>query len=526
MTGRPAAETTDFGPVPGLMQQRLDALVGAGHAYTTSTNGLFDVFLAALPSALRQQYTCSCCRKFVERHGGLATIDVQGQHVSAIWSGDEPTVSEALAPALRAMADMVRRAEITGVFVTTSAVLGTPEAGGWSHFSVKASRVHEGRLTADQVMAEKREEFLMLERGLEEFPLAVVRQAHALLSSGNLYRSEKCLGVAKWLLELHQAREAASKRYRANITWAAVAGAPPGFCHVRGGMIGTLLEDVQAKLPFASIKARFDAKMNPTQYLRPSAPPSAGNIAQAEKIVAELRSAGALARRFAKLEEIDALWRPEPRKEAAKPGGVFGHLRSSAAEAKGIEQPDVTMTWDKLSRTVLPEAAKIEYYVPAGSASYAAIVTAVNPEAPPILQWDRPDRRNPASWYVYVNGSPPANWNLEARRWHPVTAVCLRPSLWFGATLPNQGRAAVFVLDGCRDTTHTSGGGFFPESLRADYHGIRRTMEAFANAATIEGRDEATACGISLQEGVKWDFRCRVTSKAGVATTYRLDRWD
>jgi len=42
------------------------------------------------------------------------------------------------------------------------------------------------------------------------------------------------------------------------------------------------------------------------------------------------------------------------------------------------------------------------------------LVTAKHPEAPPILQWDSPDKRNPVSLYVYVNGSATADWNLRA----------------------------------------------------------------------------------------------------------------
>ncbi len=56
------------------------------------------------------------------------------------------------------------------------------------------------------------------------------------------------------------------------------------------------------------------------------------------------------------------------------------------------------MTWEKFARTVLPDAETIELYVPAEAAPYVAMVTAANPQAPPILQWDRAERRNPVSW--------------------------------------------------------------------------------------------------------------------------------
>ena len=42
-----------------------------------------------------------------------------------------------------------------------------------------------------------------------EFPIDVVQQAHALLTNGQFSRYEKCIGVAKWLLDLHSARAAA-----------------------------------------------------------------------------------------------------------------------------------------------------------------------------------------------------------------------------------------------------------------------------------------------------------------------------
>lgn len=526
-------------------QQRLAArLEQHTHLFTTDVEDLYDRFLDALPEERRQQYRCSACRTFVTRCGGLVVIDAQGVATSALWGEpkDGAFVDE-LAAGVRAMAAAVAKARVRGVFLTKHAVLGKPEAGGWQHFFVdlagRRGVLHEGRLTAGQGMAAKREEREMLERGLAEFPLEVVRQAHTLLSTGALYRSEKCIGVAKWLLELHEARHARSnEREREAVTWRAVAGAPAGFCHVRSGMIGTLLEDIVAGLPLADIKARFDAKMHPLQYMRPTAAPSAGQIAEAEKLVAELGIASALRRRFARVQEVDAVWRPaaasaEPAEPAeGKPAGVFAHLRPKAKAGPAVEMPTVTMTWDKLARTVLPTAVRLECFAPTGHASYGALVTAADADALPIIKWDRPERRNPVSWYVYVNGSPASDWDLEAGQWHEVTAVTLRPSMWYGAPLLNEGRGLVLVLRGCRDMKKVrdpkeTGGAFFPEQLKSELHGVRKTLEAFAKAAVIEGAEEASACGLVLQEGGAWkDVKVRATDRAGQVVTYVLDRWD
>jgi hypothetical protein len=288
------------------------------------------------------------------------------------------------------------------------------------------------------------------------------------------------------------------------------------------------LEDIETGLSFDGIKRRFDEKMHPLQYLRPTAPPSAGNIAQTEKLVAQLETAGALARRFARLDEVDALWRPEHLKREPTRDGVFGHLRTAVPHRQTHQVlPPVTMTWVKFRNSVLPNAASIEYYVHHGVASYTAIVTAVNADAPPLLQWDRPERRNPASWYLYHGGSRPGRWNLRSGEWAKVNAFTLRPCQWYGNEVTKEDNAVLAVLNDARDTDHRHGGGFFPENLRSEYHGVRKTLEAYAQAATIEGREQASACGIMLQGGVNWvGMMFRVTSTTGTVATYNLDRWD
>jgi hypothetical protein len=195
---------------------------------------------------------------------------------------------------------------------------------------------------------------------LNEFPLPVVEQAVNILQAEALYRSEKCLGVAQWLKDLHENRNATrNNAIKANITWLAVATAPAGFCHPRSSMIGTLLEDIAAGLPFEMIRRRFAMKMDPLAYQRPQAPPSAGNIAQAEKVVARLKAAGSLKRRFATLSDVQAIWTPEPVREKAPDsgGGVFAHLKpGSPATTPVIEVPPQTMTWVKFRDTVIPDA--------------------------------------------------------------------------------------------------------------------------------------------------------------------------
>lgn len=522
----PADLTNDDRRLLSAVSERFASVVGVGRAlFTTDASGLWDVFLAAIPKELRQIYSCNACRKFVDRFGGLVAITPEGETVPAMW-GDVPGV---FAKAINKLSVTVARAKVTGVVVAKEATWGTPVTGAWNHFAVTppASMLHTSRtLTPGQVMAERHEDYGTLRRALAEYPVEIVRNALNLLTTGHLYRSEKCISVAKWLLDLHE-RIAATKNRKMsdNLVWLAVATAPPGFCHVRASVIGTLLDDLVSGLPFADIKAKFDAKMHPLQYQRPTSESSAANIAQAEKIVAQLGIAPALARRFATVEEVDAIWRPVVREqEVPASGGVFSHLKNREAARGDVEAPPITITWDKFARTVLPEAEIIEYRAEAGS--YIGIVTAADADAPPLIQWDREDRRNPFSWYVYNQGSQPRDWNLLAREFVRVTAITLLPPSWYGATISHHGDGVILILQGARDLRYRVGAGFFPEQLRSEFHAVRKTLEAHALQAVVSGAETATACGLDLRKGGgSWNAVVMVTSRTGRAS-YRLDRWD
>jgi hypothetical protein len=497
-----------------------------GVLFTTDSEGLFEVFLDNLPPEYRQFYTCHSCRHFVNRFGGLVTIKDNGEAVSALWTD----VPDFFSKSISAMNKMVLKSKVNGVFLSSIKILGEPVTGKWHHMAIDlpAKYVYKSRLlTAGQKMAEKLEDFKILMSGLSEYPASAVDQAVTLLKTESLYRSEKTLGVAEWLQELHaKLANVKNNRLRENIVWLAVATAPVGYCHVKSTMIGTLLDDIIEGLPFDVVSRKFADKMHPLQYQRPQADPTEGNIAQAEKIVEKLGIQKSLVRRFAKIEEINCFWSPKEEKEAAESNGVFSHLLANGNKKETVEMsiPTVKMTWRKFSETVLPLAESIEYLVKNARDGYSAILTASYDDAPPILQWDKEERRNPFSWYVYNMGSSPTDWNLSTG-YCQVTGVCYQPSMWYEDN-SHQGKALFFILKGAKDTRYKGTGcALFPETLKSELREIRSTIEAYSKSAILEGYDEASACGIRLQYGSEWNANFRVKSKIGTVV-YSLDRWD
>lgn len=511
----------------GRVRNRFLSNIEHRSLFTTDAIGLWDAYLDSFPAETRQYHVCIACRRFIERFGGLVTIDETGAQAPAIWDIEDADADHG--PAITAMSKLLRRAAVTGVFLSSERTWGQPETKQWIHLHLhqpEARVFKDPLLNADQAMAEKLENYRNVQRALEEFPAPAVAQALTIINSEALYRSDKVIGPARFLGKLHADIEAAKSR-RSNIIWREIATAPSGFCHPRSSMIGTLLEDIISRKSFDDVSRRFAAKMDPRKYQHAQVAPSAGNIAQAEKVIAALGAEGSLARRFARVEEIDALWRPAPPETPAAPGSVFGHITPKGdAPPPSMSIPAQTMTWEKFARTVLPTAKAIDLLVP-HSGNFSGILTAVHPDAPPILRWDSPDRRNPFSWYLYPNGSPASNWALASGAWVPVTAITRQPSSWFGGLFTHQGDGALLVLKGARDLTAVGGLALFPENLKSEFHAIRSTIEAYSKAGNLAGREEASACGIKLEKGSA-DFRAhvRVTDSAGVRLEFKLDRWD
>lgn len=493
--------------------------------FTTDADGLFDAYLAEFHPAERQHHNCNACKHFINRYAGLVTIDEQGLTTPAVLNANDAPASYR-ASILR-MERIVRKASVTGVFLTPHRVLGYPVTGPWRHMSVELPRhmLHmKLTQTAGQAMAEKREDFNNINRALGEFSMPLIEVALQVLKTDALGQSEKVLGQAQFLWDLHAAKVAAVNHR--NVVWKAIATAPAGFCHPRSSMIGTLLVDLASGMSLPEVSRRWTEKMHPLRYQRPQAAPAMGTIAQAEKIIAQMGVKESLRRRFARIDEVVALWQPSFEAKPQPQGdSVFGHLKPKdfVAAAPDVRLPPITMTWTKFQQTVLPTADRIEFYPRLARDNYTTFLTAVNPDAPPILQWDSLEQRNPVSWYVWHGGSTPHQYGLRMGNMVPVSAITFKPSMWFG-NFQHQGEAVVFLLEGAKET-RKAGAALFPSILKSEFHSIRSVIEAYSAQADIEGIEDCSAVGIMLQKGDGWNYLFDVTSK-GKVLHYILDRWD
>ena len=509
----------------GLVNENFLVAANSGEALlTTDAGDLFSVYLEAIPEEYRQEYNCHVCKDFFNRYGSIVTVLEDGTLRSVLWSGY--SASSFFAPAVAALMEKVEGSRVSGAFVCSDRVAGQPVTGEWTHFYFEVPptvRYNGNILTAGQRRAELKEDFLMLGNALREYPLLVISQAVTLLKQDTLYRSEKVLGIAEWFSALATSiSEVKNQRKRENLIWKEVISAPKGFAHIRSSMIGTLLDDLVAGLPFDTVAARFAEKMHPLQYRRPQAPPSDGNIKQAEETIAKLGIADSLRRRFARLEEVDAIWRPKEENSAnTTEAGVFSHLKNKPAGSKkllvGEEKP---ISWIKFLNTVLPDVAELFLRVPSVG-SFAAITTAEVEGSRVIHQWG-----NHFAHYLWDGGSRCSQWGLRSQEFTKVTAITNHTSTWFGGKQPANTKPCIFLLlEGCKESVFNKGNALFPGNLISELHPIRKTIEAYSKSAALSGANEATACGIYFSGDTGY-IVIKALLPGNVEALYKIDRRD
>ncbi len=493
--------------------------------FIADTHNLFDLYLNSFPQIDRQYHNCNACKRFIETYGSIVTISADGDRSSPIW--ETVTIPRRYAGAISSLVGAIQKAPIKGVFLSATADLGLRQTGEWSHYALKlptTSICNHPTQSTSQVTAEKLEDFRMLQRYLAAYSEPTISQALTLLDSDALYRSEACLGRAKWHYALKQQIAAVkSNRVKDNLVWLAVATAPSGFCHIGGSMLGTLLDDIESGMDFAAVSRRFADKMRADRYMRPTAAPTQGNIDRAERLIEQLGISSSLRRRYARIEELDLLWAQKLPAPKTPVSGIFSHLRSQTQNSTvgKIDNPPITMTFEKFARKVLPDTLEIEYWLTDTKQNFAGVLTAAVADAPHIFQWD-----NPFSWYVWIEGSLPKAWKLPNNGWHRVTGITSQPSMW-GKPLAHKGQGAIFILEGARETNENRGLGIFPEFLGAHLHEIRSTIEAHSKSGKSEDPETGTANGIMLGSGKSFgtNYKFRVRTSIGTSI-YQIDRWD
>lgn len=492
----------DYAALVRSVNERFNAV--AGPVFRTDAAGLVGIFLASFTdAAVRRQHSCTCCLRFIEQFGALATVADDGTLLSAIWDPETaPLPYRAITEALR---QRVSEARITLLFLSDAPLYGTLASGPWPHLAIVPARITAVG-GAHEAARARREALALVLRALRQYSAPVCATALQLLKADPQGNPESVLGQARFLVGLHGARAAASgPQQRDNLAYRMVATAPLRFCRPRACLITSLLDDLEGGMPVAQAAANWNAKMDRNRH---EGAPTVAAIKAARSAAAELGVTDALARRFATMADIDqAVWRPHPRYARAERIGV--PLRAP-----------IRMTLDAFLRTVLPGAERIEMAALAGRQPFVALTSAVNADAAPITQWDTRERRNPVDWYCYRRGSLAGEFNLSGS-FYEVSALILPPWAWTGCGEQQHGERLAFLLKGARDLSACKG----HCALFRVKPALRYVIGAFSRGDLLAGAGENNVAGLAVTRGDPCQLSLRVTSK-GQVSDYQIDRWD
>lgn len=512
-------------------QKAFDEFVGDKKIplFYTDAEELYNEFHKALPEEDYQEHNCTACRKFVNNYGRLVTITENGEKIPVYWMGEVPAYYE---KAVNEVKRKVMKAKITGVFIPDKQQLGTLVTGEWTHMALKLPKemVYNGVLyTVEQEMAKKQEDYRILKENISKYTRENISAAVNILSADGIISPDSMLGHAKWLLTLKNNVEISGRQKAEYFLWYAAATAPAGFCHINDEhRMGALLKDIRAGYSMEYLMRRHNFKTKNKNTEGTHGKPTEKEKESAVKAMTKLGVWESLLRKYARIDDewFVKEWVPAVT-EKKEPANLFANIKTKEMEKGDAGNnsyiPEVKITWDKFHRTVLPNAKKIEFYVADVKQDFCGITTAVNKSAPPIIQWDTNENRNPFAWYMYVHGTQPSRWGLS-RGYCNVRAVTLQPNMWHGG-FEHQGKGVIFILDGAKDQKHR-GLALFDTILKSEFFEYRRTIDNYSADNELEGLDEADAFGIIFQNGSEWrNAKFRVTTDVGTSV-YILDRWD
>jgi hypothetical protein len=527
--------------------------------YDSSEGLLSTVYRKSYPIELQQEFNCQTCSKFMKNYGDLALVDEEtGALLPLFWNSSD-NVDPFIEP-VSAVAKLLASGKVTQVFKLTQQKFhaGIRECGGWTHMSFEfpSTRVQPEDIPGLST-ASSTELASMLAQVLTDYDLDTVRRTSQLLLEDKLSYADGHKASIRWLLDLKEKKsdklEAANEVAKHNLIHHIAASSFLGCLkQLRSGAVGVLLSDVKENKPFQEIKRSWNGMTQPLAYMRPSAAPSAGNIAVAERLFSSLGlTKEDMRREFLTENGIPDnvyIFRDRQCSASTPPKkGIFGHIMPKNAPKKSPKQseiphkrdsdvPPTSMSFSTFVRKVLPNAQKIEYRLPNSIGLYYFITGL--PGSKPLMQWH--DDTNRVSWYTQITPVNVATHGLYLD-WTPVPYIIPFPHLWDGipatTTFPlAEDVASAFKYYHSKNSFRYLIGlkgieepgdlelCLFPTLMKSEFHGVRSTIERYSRMGRIEKpRGAAMVGGIGINRSShNGNHVFRVTDDKGQQGTYEI----
>lgn len=497
---------TSFDVFNALMQKSLTQALawGDGKLYRaeqqTPLGAFSDVYLNSFHDPERRQYhNCSACKSFLNHYGGLMVIK-DGQHRSALF-GFLNDVPDEFKAAARNLQKVVELRGPYSAFYASEAVLGTPDAGGWTHFWFKNPKPYTARLLSPgQAMAKSREDAIVLVKALLDFDQKTFARVAFLADTNALPRAELFRDKTKAYAALCAGKPDFS------LVLAALTNTP-SLTGLKSSALGQLYADLDGGMPEKDALNRFKATVDPQVYQQPTAAPKAGQIEQAEKIFERLSLEPALHRRVLTHSDIAhrVVWRAGQygHQQAKAPSGVFAGLKGSTPFTPGTTVQSSLKNFCVNLAQQLSSLQLIELHRPH---SLGFLTGPTITGAPPLYRWGQ------EAW-LRMYDAKAHTFGLSEQGAEVVSFLDL-PSTWDGNS---DLQGMLFTLRDARPddaTLQLVGAGITAEGLRSELHGVRHVVVAHSAKQSLDISPGAAA-GLIIRKDAFKPFKLAGTGVAG-----------
>lgn len=387
----------DFIVFKKAVQAQLKTMCAEG-LFQTNTNKhqLKEVYINSFPVGSnpifrkKTEHDCNCCTTFMGHLGGVVSIN--GDKISTIWDVQIGGDYQVVADAMRAF---VLTREILHPYFAETAKIGTDfnydtaQNDRWEHFFYKLPDNYVLRAKDIPIrIGNMRSNKDVLKRSILEIQDSSVDVVLELIAQGSLYRGAEHKKTVELLKKLKLEYSAIqSEPAKVKFLWDKSKQLGESS-KIRNTVIGTLLTDLSEGTELEDAVRKFEAKVAPQNYKRPTAIVTKGMVQKAEAKVKELGLESALHRRFAVMTDIKAnniLF--ADRSAKAVIGSPFAEL-ATTQQKPNLDKIQEVQLKDFLDN-ILPTAEKVEIYF--DNAHQNNLMTLIAPEdqaSTGLFSWD------------------------------------------------------------------------------------------------------------------------------------------
>lgn len=508
----------------------------------------FEVFLDGFENTARPLYMCNTCAHFINTYGNAVYINKDGSLQSIFWN-PEAAVGK-MVPIVKALKENVEKGEIidiirfkgendlsTGEIRLTDNIFsfGDSIRGGYNHFY--GNVFHKRGFKYPNINLKYEHD--MLESLLNTLTESNVRVALGLattqLIENHLYLKDKYSRLLGIMIDVANTK---NDKYKENKIFRYAYEYHSFLTTLYGSSAYEFLKDIEDGIDPQECINRYNYKVDPIRYKRPTAAPTNRLVSEAEKTVIELGLTDSLKRRIAKLSDIPEeviIWSKyeKPKEESNKVIGVFSNVVTKEQIKQESENPVLDLrrakqriTFNVFRRDILPVAESIKVRIPDKKLGtyneavypFAQYTTEAIPGSAPITKYDStdPNKRNPFICYSYHRGATKSMFNLSHDEYIEVVAIipCIELMYDESVNLSEYNNGITFILKGCKDICLKGGLALFPDLLRHELYPVRKVIEAYSSEGTLETIPdyEQSLSGIMLPKNYELNVEVRTVN--------------